>query len=125
MKGLAGGAAALFATLVAPSFLDARLTRETNTYAPGGRLQRAADPVDCKVQVDRATEKMMGVEGYSITDRAIYILATPDLGVVETGYLVEVLEGPFTGSVFRLASPIDRDPAAAYWLCRAVEDKHG
>lgn len=122
---LAGGAAALFGELLGGSYLPARLTRQTDTYAPGGKLQRSSAPGECLAQVDRCTERMVQAEGYTATDRAIYILAASFEGEVDTDGKIEVLEGPYAGAVFRLASPIDRDPACAYWLCRGVEDKHG
>lgn len=122
MNMLAGGVAALFAELLNPVFLPATLTVQAETYERG-KLQRTPTPYACRAQVDRCTERMVATEGYTATDRGIYILADGLDVKVETGHLVEILEGPYAGSVYRLASPIDRDPAAAYWLCRGVEEK--
>jgi hypothetical protein len=36
---------------------------------------------------------------------------------------VEVLAGEYAGTVWRIGAPVDRDPAAAYWLCRGTLGK--
>lgn len=123
MTLLGGGVAALFGEILAPVFLPAVLTTQEATYAPGGRLQRTPTLYSCRAQVDRCTERMVAADGYTTTDRAIYILASGLEAKVETGHLIEISEGPYAGSHWRLASPIERDAAAAYWLCRGVEEK--
>lgn len=120
---LSGGAAALFGELLTPLYLPARLSRQSETYTRGGALRRGAEPEDCLAQVDRATERMVNTEGYTATDRAIYILATSLEGGMDTDCTIEILEGPYAGKVFAIASPVDRDPACAYWLCRGVAKK--
>jgi hypothetical protein len=122
---LDGGAAALFGELLSPIYLPATLRRFDNSYDEKGTLQRGGGPRSCRVQVDRATERMADTEGYTSTDRAIYVLAASLEGdePVDTNHEIEVLSGKYAGAVYRLAAPIDRDPACAYWLCRGVEQK--
>lgn len=125
---LTGGAAGLFGEILGPLYVDARLRRLGTTYGEGGKLRRTSVPLDCLVQIDRCTERMAGTEGYTDTDQAIYILSAPPAplespGDVNTDCEVEVLAGPYAGAVFKLASPIDRDPGAAYWLARGTRAK--
>lgn len=120
---LSGGAAALFGELLAPLYLAATLSDTTDSYDTKGTLRRGSTPRDCLAQVDRCTERMVQAEGYTDTDRAIYILATSLEGDAVTGQEIEVLEGDYAGTRWRLASPIDRDPATAYWLARAARVK--
>ena len=125
---LDGGAAAAFGELLSPLYLPARLRSAATTYTEGGAIRRARAPRACRVQVDRATERMVGTEGYTDTDRSIYILASSvegGAGDIDTDADVEVLEGPYAGEIFKLAAPIDRDPAAAYVLARGVRKKQG
>lgn len=125
MSLLGDDGAALFGDIFYPEYLAATLGTGDLAYDNEGRITRSSDPIDCRVQVDRATERMERAEGFTITDQAIYILAQPGgsypaIALVESGYVVTVNEGPFAGSKFKIAPPIDRDPAGAYWLCRAV-----
>jgi hypothetical protein len=122
---LAGGAAALFGELLGGEYLPATLTNNTDTYDNRGNLTRGGVPVDCRVQVDRATERMVQAEGYTTNDVAVFVLAVPggDLPAIvalDTGAQVTVREGPHAGGIFKLGAPIDRDPAAAYWLARGT-----
>jgi hypothetical protein len=119
---LINGAAAMFGELLTPMYAAARLVRHDETY-DRGQLRREARGTDCRAQVDRATEKMMNAEGYTATDQGIYILSAGLEGGVESNAKLEILEGPYQGDVYRLALPIDRDPAGAYWLCRGVKEK--
>lgn len=120
---LNGGVARLFGELLSPLFLPAIVTAQGTNYAAGGRLQRTPSRRTCRAQVDRCTERMVATEGYTDTDQAIYILADTLEGGVDTDCSVEMLEGPYAGQVFRLASPIDRDPAVAYHLARGMKQK--
>lgn len=121
---LSGGAAALFGELLAPLYLPATLSDTTDSYDTKGTLRRGANaPRDCLVQVDRCTERMTQAEGYTDTDRAMYILATSLEGDAVTGQEIEVHEGEYAGTKWRLAAPIDRDPATAYWLARGARVK--
>lgn len=120
MNLLGGGAAALFGEIFAGSFLPARLWANATTYAADGTMTRTETAADCLVQVDRATERMVQSEGYTATDRALYVLASSYDGPVDTDYEIGVDEGPYAGTRWKIAAPIDRDPAAAYWLVRGV-----
>jgi len=125
---LAGGAKALFGQLLSPLYCAGKILPQDVTYDAAGELQVAGDAVDCLVQVDRATERMTQAEGYTITDRAVYVLAQPgdplpDIDEFTTDNLVRVDEGPHAGTYWRVGAPIDRDPAGAYWLCRGVVAK--
>lgn len=120
---LSGGAAALFGELFTPLYLPATISETTDTYDAKGTLRRGSSPRPCRAQVDRCTERMVQAEGYTDTDRAVYILSTSLEGDATTGQQVVVHEGEYAGTRWRLASPIDRDPCAAYWLARAVRVK--
>lgn len=121
---LDGGAAALFGEILAPLYLPAVLygTGE-NTYSEKGTLQRVGGDRPCLAQVSTCTEAMRAAEGYTDTDRGVFILATSLDGDALTGQEIVVSKGPYAGTRWRLASPIDRDPAGAYWRARAARVK--
>jgi hypothetical protein len=123
---LDGGAAALFGELMTPLYLPATLTDTTGTtYTEKGRVVRNSTPRDCLAQVDSCTEAMREAEGYTDTDRGVFILAASLEGEALTGQEITVHKGPYAGTPWRLASPIDRDPAGAYWRARAARVKNG
>jgi hypothetical protein len=117
---LLDGAAAFFGELFAGEYHDATVRSNTTTYVNGGDIRRAQADRACKAMVDAATERMVGTEGYTATDRAIYILAATLEGDVNTDCEIVMDAGPHAGGRFKLASPIERDPGAAYWLCRGI-----
>ena len=118
--GLLDGTAAFFGELFAGEYHAATVRANATTYTTGGDMRRGVTERECRAMVDRATERMVGTEGYTATDRAIYILAATLAGTVDTDCEITMTEGPYAGGRFKLASPIDRDPGAAYWLCRGV-----
>lgn len=120
---LDGGAARFFGEVLGPVYLPARLRAITVGKGARGAVRRDITERDCRAAVDGATERMVGTEGYTDTDRAIYILASSLEGDVNTDAEIEVLEGPYAGTIFKVASPVDRDPAGAYWLCRGMRGK--
>jgi hypothetical protein len=120
---LAGGAAALFGQVLGPLYLAGRVYRNAATYANDGSLTRGETPAACLVQVDAATERMIATEGYTATDRALYLLRSSYDGAFDTDCEIAVDEGPYAGSRWKVAAPIDGDPAGAYWLCRGVRQK--
>jgi hypothetical protein len=120
---LAGGAAALFGEILAPLYLPATLHRVTTTYDNRGNPRRAIAGVGCLAQVNRVTAAMRNEPDFTDTDRAIFILSTSLDGEVSEGSEIEVLAGPYAGTRWKVADPIDRDPAAAYWRFRAVIGK--
>lgn len=123
MKLLAGGAAALFGELLTPMYLAGRIFRGTTGYAPDGTMTRGEEPADCRVQVDSATEQMQAAEGYTTDDRALYVLRASYAGEFDSDCEIAVDEGPYGGTRWRVATPIDGDPAGAYWRCRGVLQK--
>lgn len=123
MKMLAGGAAALFGELLGPLYLAGRIWSNATTYATDGSLSRAETPADCLVQVDAATERMVAAEGYTTSDRALYVLRASYAGAFNTDCEIAVDEGPYAGTRWKVAAPVDSDPGAAYWLCRGVLQK--
>ncbi len=123
MKLLAGGAAALFGEILGGSFLAGRIWSGDLTYAADGSLTRAEEGAACLVQVDSATEEMISAEGYTTSDRALYVLRSSYAGEFNSDCEIAVDEGPYAGTRWKVASPIDGDPAAAYWLCRGVLQK--
>jgi len=120
MKMLAGGAAALFGELLGPAYLAGRVWAGATTYATDGSMTRAETVADCRVQVDAATERMVAAEGYTTSDRALYVLRSSFAGPLDSDCEVGVDEGPYSVTRWRVASPIESDPGAAYWLCRGV-----
>lgn len=118
---LTGGAQKLFGEIFSPLYVAASIKIQTSAYDAQGKIRRSPVVRDCQVQVDRATEKMQAAEGFTITDRAIYVLVTSLSGEVDTDAELTVLEGPYAGARYKLAEPIERDPAAAYWLARGVK----
>lgn len=121
---LDGGAAALFGEILSPLYLPATVYGTGgNTYSEKGTLQRTAGDRECLAQVDACTESMRAAEGYTDTDRGVFILAASLDGDALTGQEITVHKGPYAGTRWRLASPIDRDPAGAYWRARAARVK--
>lgn len=123
MSLLGGGVAALFGELFAPLYLPAHVYGTTETYGGNGKLRREQTDRPCRAQVDSCTERMVAAEGYTDTDRAIFILADTLEGGVDSDCEVVVDEGPYAGTRWRLATPIDRDPAGAYWRARGTRVK--
>lgn len=123
MKLLAGGAAALFGEILGPGYLAGRVWSTVVAYAPDGSMTRTETETPCLLQVDSATEEMIAAEGYTTSDRAIYVLRASYAGVFDTDCEISVDEGPYAGTRWKVASPIDGDPAAAYWLGRGVLQK--
>lgn len=130
---LSGGGAALFGEIFGGVFLPATIrTAMENTYDQGGTLRRGAEPRPCRIQVDRATQRWRDEPGFSANDVSVLILdswrdeagALVRLeGPVEPGNIVAPGAGPYTGQRFRLAAPIERDPAGAGWLARGVQER--
>ena len=120
MSLLGGGAAALFGELLGPQFLAGRVWQGAESYDPDGTLNRGNDAYDCLVQVDSVTERMAAAEGYTTTDRALYVLRASYDGPFDTDCEVTVDAGPYAGTRWRVASPIEGDAGGAYWLCRGV-----
>lgn len=128
MTLLGGDAAALFGELLAGEYVPAFLRSNADVYDNRGNLTRAGAPVDCRVQVERATERMVQTEGYTVSDRALYVLAKPggdlpEIDKLDTNAEIHVRFGPYADKTYKVGAPIDRDPAGAYWLCRGVETK--
>lgn len=117
---LNGGAKALFGEILGGTYPAARVFSGDLTYATDGTLQVGDNPRDCKAKVDSATERMRTEPGFSLTDRAIYILAATLDGDVQTGQTVEILEGEYAGAVYGVASA-DRPGGCSYWLCRGAK----
>lgn len=120
MKLLAGGAAALFGELFGELYLAGRVWSGATTYAADGTMQRGETVAACRLQVDAATERMVAAEGYTTSDRALYVLRSSFAGPLDSDCEVGVDEGPYSGTRWRVAAPIESDPGAAYWLCRGV-----
>jgi len=83
------------------------------------------DRFACKLQVDKVSERMTRVEGYTEQDVMVVILSKPggkyqEITKVDSGEIVTVAEGPYEGSTFKLVAPIDRDPGGVGWTCRGV-----
>lgn len=117
---LDGGTKALFGEVLGGLFLPGSVQTQESTYDDKGDLTREATAHPCRVQVDQATERMVATEGYTIDDRAIFVLADSYDGELDTDCLVQVNAGPYAGTVWKVGAPIDRDPAGAYWRCRGT-----
>lgn len=116
---LDGGAAALFSEIFKPLYLPASVYAAATTYNDRGDPQRTLTERECRAQVDRATERMRTLPDFAQTDRAVYVLADTLEGELVEGHEIVVHTGPYAGTRWKVADPIDRDPAAAYWLARA------
>lgn len=130
MTLLGGGAAALFGELLTGLYASATLHATVDTYDEGGNLTREKTALDCRVQIDRATERMVQAEGYTAGDVAVIVLAAPTpplppIDALDTGAEILVLDGPYAGQRFKVGSPIDRDPAAAGWIARGSKVEAG
>lgn len=104
-------------------YLAGRVWVGEQAYAPDGSLSRTETESDCLVQVDSVTERMQAAEGYTATDRAIYVLRSSFDGDLDTDCEISVDEGPYAGTRWKVSSPIESDPAAAYWLVRGVRQE--
>lgn len=115
---LDGGAAALFGEIFTPLYLPATVFAAATTHNDRGDPRRTLTERPCMAQVDRATERMRQQPDFAQTDRAAYILSTSLEGELTEGAEFVVLKGPYAGTRWKVADPIDRDPGAAYWLAR-------
>lgn len=120
---LDGGGAALFAEVLSPLYLPATVYAMASTYNARGDLQRTPTERGCRAQVDVATERMRQQPDFAATDRAIFILSTTLEGELNSDAEVAVHAGPYAGTRWKVADPIDRDPCGAYWRCRGVLGK--
>lgn len=120
MNLLGGGVAGLFGELLDSVYLEGRVVTASLAYADDGTLTRAHVEAPCRVQVDAATERMVATEGYSVNDRALYVLRNSFAGSIDSDCEIHVDSGPYGGTRWRVSAPIDSDPGAAYWLCRGV-----
>ena len=123
MGFLDGGAAALFTELLSPLYLPATVYAVTTTHNERGDPRRALTERECLAQVDGATQTMRTAPDFAVTDRAVYVLANTLEGEMAEGHEIVVHTGPYAGTRWKIADPIDRDPGAAYWLCRATLGK--
>lgn len=121
---LDGGAAALFAEILSPIYLPATLSDTgATTYTEKGGIVRGSAPRECLAQVDSCTQAMIAAEGYVDTDRGVFILTASLEGQAIAGNEFVMSQGPYAGTRWRLSSPIDQDPAGAYWRARAARVK--
>lgn len=83
----------------------------------GGSITSPGMPsaVNCRVQVDMATEAMRRDADFLERDVRLLIIG-PALLTTEPD--VEVMAGPFTGQRYSLRA-VGRDPAGIGWECRA------
>lgn len=84
----------------------------------GGSIVTPGTPIEkaCSVQVDKVTERMRNIAGYTDKDVALFVLAATLDGSMDTDAKVEVTEGPHAGTY--AVDWVDRDPVAIYWECR-------
>lgn len=120
---LDGGGAALFAEVLSPLYLPATVYAMALTHNDRGDPRRAETERGCRAQVDAATERMRQQPDFAATDRAIFILTNTLEGELNSDAEVVVHAGPYAGTRWKVADPIDRDPCGAYWRCRGVLGK--
>lgn len=120
---LDGGAAALFAEIFTPLYLPATTFEMRETQNERGDPRRISTARPCRAQIDSATQTMRTQPDAAATDRAAYILAETLEGSVLEGHEFIAHAGAFAGTRWKVATPITRDPGAAYWLCRLVLGK--
>lgn len=109
--------AALVGEAVGGPFHDATLIYAgTPVYDDGGDIVTpgVASEVDCRVQVDRATEEMRRAEGFMAEDVRLLILGPVTLTREPR---LSVSAGPFAGKSYSLVS-VARDPLGFGWECR-------
>lgn len=126
MGFLDGGAARLFGEILGGVFLPAMIAEKSGavTFDNQGTLRRGGTPPrTCRVQIDRATERWRDQPGFTSNDVSIIVLATSLEGTVAPGNVVTVDTGPHAGIAYRLAAPIERDPAGAGWVARGVQER--
>lgn len=73
-----------------------------------------ASEVDCRAQVDVATEAMRSSEGFMAEDVRLLIL---DPITLDRTPKLSILAGPFAGKVYSLIS-VKRDPLGFGWECQ-------
>lgn len=120
---LDGGGVALFGEVFAPLYLPATVYAMAQTYNNRGDVSRTPIERSCRAQVDAATERMRTQPDFATTDRAIFVLAASLDADVNSDMEITVNAGPYAGTRWKVADPIDRDPCGAYWLCRGVLGK--
>lgn len=109
---LDGQLAAIFGRAFAGIYLPAILHKREMAYDGDGNPTATVTDYPCRAQVDSATEAMRQAAGYTDSDVAIYVLAH-GLSVDVTSNDEITVKG-----IRRSVASVDRDPAAAYFLCR-------
>jgi hypothetical protein len=82
--------------------------------------------LDCRAFFDKVTDAMRA-NGYENRDVQIICLQLTPQGVqigkpVDGGRIVFDASGTFPGGAYRIANPIDQDPAMAAWTFRATPE---
>ena len=109
---LDGGGAALMASVLSSTYLDASLyrpTTATDNGKGGGDDPGLGDPESVKIQFEAATDAMREAEGYQITDVRILMLAH---GVEKPDSDCQLEQG---GMLYGIRTPVGRDPAGCAW----------
>jgi hypothetical protein len=91
----------------------------TPTLDAGGSITSPGTPVEieCKVQVDRATEAMRADAGFQQRDVRLLILASGLTAIPDEAAHVDIAAGENAG-IYALQT-VERDPAGIGYECRA------
>lgn len=119
-ESMAGIALKVSAALGGP-YHDAHIITQAGTsYDDGGSLSTTGEPTyrTCSAQVDAATDAMRREDGFTEEDRRILVLAGALDGTISPDDEIELLAGPYTGSVWSVQS-IGRESCAIYHELRA------
>jgi hypothetical protein len=110
---LDGGGAALMASVLGSTYLDASLYRPTGAGGDngkgGGDDPTMGDPESVKIQFEAATDAMREATGYESTDLRILMLAH---GVDKPTSDCQLEHGT---TRYGIRTPVGRDPAGCYW----------
>lgn len=107
-----------FGSVLSSVYGDGQLIRVTMDRGPGGvMIPTEAAPIAIKVQVDRCTEAMRQVAGYTADDVRLLILQAGVTGPKPTSDDIIVARGE-RWKIYELYE----DPARSYWGGRGVKE---
>jgi len=115
---LSGGGASILTSIFANVYVSGTVYAVTTTYSEVGEPVSTETAIPARVQVDSMTEDMRASEGAADQDRRMLVLATDGV-TVDTDSIIEVNEGPYSGSRWLVMTIPERDPCGAYWATRA------
>ncbi|AYJ87662.1 hypothetical protein D3Y57_19200 [Sphingomonas paeninsulae] len=107
-----GGLARVFASVLAPMYLDATLHRRSDADDGFGTIGIAWSDECIRAQLDSATHAMRMTPGFTDTDVAIYVLAADLCDPIDSDCEITVRDQRYA------VASVTTDPALSYYLCR-------